>query len=264
MSKSADEQSVDEQTTGASADGRLERHPLRSILAFIGEVLVAIVVALVVTSLLRVYVFQVFRVPSGSMEQTLELQDRIAAVRVADWQRGDVVVFEDANGWVGAQPGSTNPVVKTLEKLKLLPDSTQGYLVKRVIGMPGDKVACCDQERRITVNGQPLSEDYLYRMPDGNTVKPSDSPFEVTVPEGHIFVLGDHRNRSGDSRLHVCRGNPMNGFIPTEAVVGPVKSVLLPASRFHRLHTPDTFASVPPPAGAAPELAVLGANTCPR
>ena len=263
MSKESAEETVDESTPGASAVERPQRQPIRSALAFIGEVLLAILVALVVTSLLRVYVFQVFRVPSGSMEQTLELQDRIAAVRIADWQRGDVVVFEDANNWVGSQPGTTNPVIKTLEKLNLLPDSTQGYLVKRVIGTSGDKVTCCDQQGRISVNGQPLDEDYLYKLPDGSSVSPSDSPFDVTVPEGHIFVLGDHRNRSGDSRLHICRGEPSYGFIPTEAIVGPVKRVMLPISRVQALNTPATFADVPPPSANPPKDPILGGDTCP-
>lgn len=257
MSKSDDEE------RGATATEKPQRHPVRSFLAFLGEVLIAVLVALVVTALLRVYVFQIFRVPSGSMEHTLELQDRIAAVRVAEWQRGDVVVFEDAKGWVGEQPGSSNPVVKVLEKLNLLPDSTQGYLVKRVIGTSGDKVSCCDQEQRITVNGQPLNEDYLYKNPDGSMVKPSDSPFEVTVPEGHIFVLGDHRNRSGDSRMHICRGTAMGGFIPEEAVVGPVKAVVMPASRWHGIKTPESFAAIPAPTEKAPAQAVIGAGTCP-
>lgn len=248
-----------------------KKSPIRQALSFIVEVLLAVLVALVITALLRVFVFQVFRVPSGSMEQTLELKDRIAAVRVADWGRGDIVVFKDAHDWVGPQKASTNPIVRALELLKLLPDSTQGYLVKRVIGMPGDHVACCNQNGQLTVNGQALDESsYLYRQDDGTGVKPSEMDFDVVVPVGNIFVMGDHRNRSGDSRLHLCQpsagGAPPGAaaFIPVDEVVGPVKAIVMPLGRIKSFHTPATFNSVPAPAQQAPEVAVISAGTCAR
>lgn len=244
--------------------------PLRQFITFLAEAGLAIIVALVITALLRVFVFQVFQVPSGSMERTLEQRDRIVAVRLADFRRGDIVVFEDPPGqWMGPQPAATNPIRRALESLYLLPDSTQGYLVKRVIGMPGDHVACCDQSDRITVNGVALDEsEYLYADAAGQLVKPSEVPFDVVVPADHIFVLGDHRDRSGDARLHLCEatapGVPagMNGFVPVDYVVGPVVATVLPPGRWHLFSTPDTFTGVPPALEAAPQAPILGEGTC--
>lgn len=238
---------------------------------FVLEALLAISVALVVTALLRVFVFQVFQVPSGSMENTLELRDRIVAVRLADFERGDVVVFEDPPAqWMGPQPASTNPVRRGMEALRLLPDSTQGYLVKRVIGMPGDHVYSDGQGGPIIINGVPLDESsYLYADQVGTLVAPSDTPFDIVVPAGHLFMLGDHRDRSGDSRLHLCEqtapGVPegMNGFVPIDDVVGPVVAIVLPPNRWTGFEAPDSFAAIPAPA-EAPAAPVLGAGTCGR
>lgn len=243
---------------------------LRQVLTFIGEATLAVVVALVITALLRVFVFQIFQVPSGSMEHTLEERDRIAAVRVMGFERGDIVVFEDPpSQWMGPQPASTNSVRKFMETLYLLPDSTQGYLVKRVIGMPGDHVRCCDADGRITINGQPIDElEYLYTDAAGSAVNPSDTPFDVVVPADHIFVLGDHRDRSGDSRLHLCETTPdgvpagMNGLVPITDVVGPVTTTILPLSRIRGFSTPDSFGQVPAPANPAPVAPELGEGTC--
>lgn len=243
---------------------------LRQVAVFLGEAGLAIIVALVLTALLRAFVFQIFQVPSGSMEHTLEQQDRIAAVRVADFGRGDVVVFEDPpSAWMGQQPASSNPIRRFMEDLKLLPDSTQGYLVKRIIGMPGDRVTCCDQTGAITVNGVALDEtEYLFTDSSGVQVAPSDTPFDIIVPAGHIFVLGDHRNRSGDSRLHLCEpsanGAPpgMNGFVPLDDVVGPVKATILPFGRIRGFETPQTFANVPDPTEPAPAEPFVGEGSC--
>jgi len=242
----------------------------RQVGAFLIEAALAIVVALVLTALLRVFVFQVFEVPSGSMEHTLEEQDRIVAVRVEGFSRGDVVVFEDPpSGWMGKQPEATNPVRRAMENLYLLPDSTQAYLVKRVIGMPGDRVTCCDQQGRVTVNGVALDEEsYLYTDASGQTVEPSATTFDVIVPADHLFVMGDHRDRSGDSRIHLCEqtssGVPagMNGFVPIENVVGPAKAIVLPLNRMTAFSTPATFAAIPAAAQSPPADPVLGAGTC--
>ena len=241
----------------------------RQVFTFFAEAGLAILVALVITALLRVFIFQVFRVPSGSMENTLEQRDRIVAVRLTDYQRGDIVVFEDPPAqWMGPQPAASDPVRRTLEALQLLPDSTQGYLVKRVIGLPGDHVRCCDQSQRINVNGVALDEqDYLYRDAAGQPVAPSGIPFDIVVPSGHLFVMGDHRDRSADSRLHLCEqtdaGVPagMNGFIPQANVIGPVTTIVLPPGRWRSFSTPDTFAAIP--AGQdAPLAPVIGEGTC--
>lgn len=242
---------------------------LRQMLTFLAEAGLAIVVALVITALLRVFVFQVFQVPSGSMERTLEQRDRIIAVRLADFQRGDIVVFEDPpSQWMGPQPGASNPIRSVLEALYLLPDSTQGYLVKRAVGLPGDHVVCCDQQGRITVNDEALDEEsYLFADASGLPVQPSETRFDVVVPADHIFVLGDHRDRSGDSRLHLCEATApgvaegMNGFIPIANVVGPVTTIVLPPSRIRLFSTPQTYAEVPS-GQDPPQAPILGAGTC--
>lgn len=251
------------------SDNNERKSAAGQLFGFIAEASLAVIVALVITALLRVFVFQVFQVPSGSMERTLEQGDRIVAIRLANFQRGDIVVFEDPPAqWMGTQPASTNPIRQALEALYLLPDSSQGYLVKRVIGTAGDHVACCDQSDRITVNGVALDESsYLFNDAAGQLVRPSETAFDVVVPAGHIFVLGDHRDRSGDSRLHLCEstdtGIPagMNGFVPVEDVVGPIVAVVLPPHRWRVFTTPETFADVPP-AGQAPPAPILGDGTC--
>ncbi len=239
----------------------------RRMLVNLVQVFLTVLVALIIVALARAFIFQIFRVPSGSMEQTLQLRDRIAAVRVADWSRGDVVVFEDKNNWLGGPQITTSPFLRGLEKIGLLPNSEHSYLVKRVIGLPGDNVKCCSPNGKLTVNGKELTEDdYLYRNPDGSRVAPSEISFDVTVPADHIFVMGDHRDRSGDSRIHMCevsaQGTGWAGFIPQDAVVGPVKAVVLPFNRTHGLTRPATFADIPDPTEPAPEAPVLSGNTC--
>lgn len=219
-------------------------------------------IGLLITTGLRAFVFQPFEVPSGSMENTLQVNDKIVALRVIDFHRGDIVVFQDDNGWLGAQrePGV---VRRGLEFVGILPSSAEGHLVKRVIGMPGDRVACCDAEARITVNGHPLEESaYLYADAAGR-VKPAEVPFEVVVPADRLFVLGDHRNASGDSRCHLqdvsLQGGPAGAaaFIPVDSVVGAVTLIMAPVSRVQLLTTPSAFAAVPAPTAPAPAEAEI-------
>ncbi len=241
----------------------------KSTVRFLAELLGAVLIALIVTAFLRICIVQIFQVPSGSMQQTLERQDRIAALRLGSVERGDIVVFKDPGAtWMGSQEGTKNSFKKTLEKMWLLPDSTQGYLVKRVIGTSGDEVTCCNTDGKIEVNGQPIDEDYLYREGD-RLVDPSITPFHVIVPKGHLFVLGDHRNNSGDSRLHLCETKPgyapgAHAFIPEDDVVGPVVSTIFPFDRLRIFHQPETFKSVPDPLQEAPEEAVIDPISCYR
>lgn len=229
----------------------------RSFGALVLELVTIVVVGLLITTCLRTFVFQPFEVPSGSMQNTLQINDKIVALRVIDFHRGDIVVFQDANNWLGPQP-QPNALRRAFEFVGILPSSAEGHLVKRVIGLPGDRVACCDAQGRVTINGYPLDESaYLYTDGAGQ-VKPAEVPFEVVVPADRIFVLGDHRNASGDSRCHLrdvsLQGGPAGSpaFVPVSAVVGTVTLILAPVRRMQQFKTPATFAGVPEPSGPAP------------
>jgi signal peptidase I len=220
------------------------------------ETLFLVVVAVVVAWLVRAFVAQAFFIPSGSMENTLLEGDRILVSKVGLWfghvHRGDVVVFKDPGGWLpqGTTAG-TPPVKRVLESLGLAPTPTEGDLVKRVIGVGGDHVVCCDNQDRVTVNGVPLDETYLF---PGNS--PSDSPvgvdghFDVTVPAGYLWVMGDHRSVSEDSRAR----SPSKAMVPESDVIGRAVVIFWPVSRFHWISRPATFdnAAIDEAATAAP------------
>ena len=223
-----------------------------------------VVGAVVVSSLLRAFVGQMFIIPSQSMENTLLIGDRVVVQKVTDFQRGDVVVFSDPGGWLEEElVDDPPPWDKVLAFIGLPTRSTPGHLIKRVIGMPGDKVVCCTDKGRITVNGYPLDErSYLYTDPDGIQVKPSEIRFEVVVPEDRIFVMGDHRDLSADSRCHLSdlstsQGKGQVAFIPTPLVVGPAFAIAAPFDRAGRVQRPETFAGVPAAKKAPPERAVI-------
>jgi signal peptidase I len=240
----------------------------RSGLAAAAREFVLIVVgALIVSSILRAFVGQMFIIPSESMQNTLLVGDRVVVEKLTDVQRGDVVVFEDPGGWLGAEESGQKrgSIGRFFEVVGLLPDSSHGHLIKRLIGMPGDKVACCDAKGRLMVNGQPLDEtSYLY---------PGDAPsameFQVTVPAGKIFVMGDHRSESGDSRVHLSDTGPGGGspgdaaFVPLDKVTGRAILVVWPANRFANLGVPDTFKSVPAP-GPAPDKPSISLTPPPK
>ncbi|MDR0989799.1 MAG: signal peptidase I, partial [Propionibacteriaceae bacterium] len=180
-----------------------------------------LVLAIVISTLIRTFCFEQFRVPTGSMEQTLEANDRIFVSKLSDYQRGDVVVFEDQLDWLTDSNEPTPWWRKPLELVGFLPNSSQQYLVKRLIGLPGDRVSCCSDRGKLEVNGYEIDEPYLYRYPDGSQVAASDQSFDVVVPQGHFFVLGDHRNNSADSRYHLCDGNlatPNQAFPDLETI----------------------------------------------
>ena len=208
------------------------------------EILITILVVLIISFLLKTFLFRLFYIPSGSMENTLQLQDKIGVNVAEPWagplERGDIAVFEDTQGWLPAAETSSNPVRQGLEFVGLAPDRSKQYLIKRVIGTEGDTVTCCSADGRITVNGQELDEPYLY---EGD--EPSEIPFEVTVPEDSYFVLGDHRSASADSRYHLEQGTEC---VSHDDVVGSAFSILWPIDRWTWLSNPsDTFADVPDP-----------------
>ncbi|WP_072041910.1 signal peptidase I [Nigerium massiliense] len=232
--------------------------------AMLKEVAIVLAGALVVSTLLRTFLLQVFVIPSPSMENTLLIEDRVAVQKVVPFQRGDIVVFTDDLEWLGVHDDSDiNPLEQALMFVGLMPDGRSEHLIKRVIGMPGDHVICCDTQGRITVNGQALDErSYLYVDEYGDQqVKPSEYPFDVIVPADRIFVMGDHRNNSADSRCHLgeeadgVRGMP--GFVRKESVVGTAVAVILPVDRLHNLPRPTTFSGVPAGTGAPPAQPVL-------
>lgn len=218
------------------------RRPGR-IPAFLKEVAIIIVVALVISTVVRTWVVRSFYIPSASMEQTLQVGDRIL-VNQLPWpavERGDIIVFDDPGGWLDSsvtQQYSPNPV---LEFLGLVPADAGTQLIKRVIGVGGDTIECCDAEGRLLVNGEPIDETYL-----DPGITPSDIPFEVTVPDGHYWVMGDNRSNSLDSRFNT--GSAGGAFVPEDAVVGSVFLINWPLDRIRGIGTPDEiFAAVPAP-----------------
>lgn len=236
----------------------------QQVASFLKELLFVVVGAVIVSSLLRALVGQMFIIPSQSMEDTLLVGDRVVVQKITDFHRGDVVVFEDPGGWLPDEPvQNPGPFDRALEFVGIPTQSTPGHLIKRVIGMPGDRVVCCDSEGRISVNGYPLDEtSYLYTDPDGTQVNPSDVRFEVVVPRERIFVMGDHRDLSADSRCHLSDTSTTQArggvaFVPENLVVGPAFAIVAPFDRAKRLRVPAVFAGVPPPEQPAPARASI-------
>ncbi len=176
------------------------------------DLAVLLVLAVLATWLVRSYLVAPFSIPSGSMENTLRPGDRILVDRLSyrlhDVRRGDAVVFDGTQAFGSLNGGGTTDYVK------------------RVVGLPGDHVVCCDDQGRITVNGRPLDEGgYLHPGDD-----PSELRFDVRVPPDHLWLMGDHRSDSLDSRAHL--GDPGGGFVPVDKVIGRVLVVVWPLDRF--------------------------------
>ena len=195
---------------------------------------------------IKTYVVQAFFIPSSSMENTLDIGDKVLVNKLIyhfrSVERGDVIVFNGEGSWdPPSAPQSSDPVVRLASEfghavvgLFGISPGVHDY-IKRVIGLPGDHVTCCDAQGRVTVNGVPLNEkSYLY---PGNA--PSMTKFSITVPPGRLWVMGDHRDVSYDSRGHV--GDPGGGTIPENQMVGRAFLILWPPSRFRVLPIPATF-----------------------
>jgi signal peptidase I len=206
------------------------------------EFVVVVVAALVLAVLLKTFVVQVFSIPSGSMENTLLPGDRILVNKLVYHMRGiargDIVVFAGQGSWgPDTPPPPGNPVLRFFDDVRdLVGFSAPGTdYIKRVIGLPGDHVVCCNADGQITVNGVPLSEkSYLY---PGDP--PSQLTFNIIVPAGHLWVLGDNRSNSDDSRYHTA--DPGDGSVPESAVVGRAFVIIWPVSRIGDLPIPATF-----------------------
>jgi signal peptidase I len=197
-------------------------------------------IALVASALLRAFVVQAFFVPSGSMLPTIQLNDRILVSRIGDVQRGEVVVFEDPGGWIPADEQAAPPgdVRKFFEFVGVLPASGHEHLVKRVIGLPGDHVVCCEGGQ-LVINGERVDESEFLKVGK----QPADNvKFDVVVPKDHIFVLGDNRYVSGDSSRHL---DGQDAFIPTDLVTGRAFAVIWPFDHRKILHIPDAYDDVP-------------------
>lgn len=197
------------------------------------EILLLFGVALALSVLVKAFLVQMFFVPSGSMQPLLRTDDRILVEKISTWdgevERGDVVVFADPGGWLGPTP-PLGPVQRVLATVGLYPEG--GHLVKRVVGLPGDRVACCDGQGRLTVNGEPIDEPYL-------AGEPSTTEFDVTVPEDRLWMMGDNRANSEDSRFNQQRVG--GGAIPLDAVVGTVWGVVWPPGRFELIDRPEAY-----------------------
>ncbi|NYK09399.1 signal peptidase I [Leifsonia naganoensis] len=214
------------------------------------DVVVIFVVAVLVSFLIKTFVARSFYIPSGSMENTLQINDRIIVnelqPRVFPLQRGDVVVFKDPGGWLPAPaPDNSNALQKgvgaVLDFVGLGASDSDQHLVKRLIGLPGDKISCCNALGQMTVNGVPLKEPYVL-LPAG-VQQVSGKPFEVTVPAGRVWVMGDNRYNSADSRYHM--DDPGRGTVPMADVVGKAFVVSWPLSHWSWLSDyPKTFAGV--------------------
>jgi signal peptidase I len=249
---------VDEQDEDAEAEAP------RSRWSFVTEMVVLFAVALTIALLIKTFVVQPFYIPSASMENTLLIGDKVlvnkVVYRIRPVSRGDIVVFNGAGSWLpptaAAAPPTHNPLTRLynvtlgplFRSVKELFGTAPGQTdyIKRVIGIPGDHIACCNGQGDITVNGVPLHEkSYLYPG-----AKPSQGKFDVVVPPGRLWVMGDNRESSADSRLHncsytyeppTCVSYDRAGTIPEDKVVGRAFMIVWPPSRFRILQIPATF-----------------------
>ena len=235
-----------------SKPGRKKTSSIRKnvFVAFFIDLVVVLFVALLLSLLIKTFLVRSFFIPSGSMLETLQIDDRILVNQLTPdlypIERGDVVVFKDPGGWLGpAVAESTDPVVAATDWVLsafgiTAPDSKQ-HLVKRVIAIGGDRIICCDADGKITINGVPITEPYI-----SAGQAPSSIEFDVTVPSGSLWVMGDNRGNSEDSRFH--SDLPSKGFVSKEWVVGRAMVVSWPFQNWMWLDNyPDVFKNIPNP-----------------
>jgi signal peptidase I len=243
--------SLDEPRQGPS--GKQHKH-----LPLWQETVLLLGIAIVLAVVIKAFFVQAFYIPSESMEPGLVKDDRILVEKMSYWfggtpQRGDVVVFKDPGGWLdpSEDAGPTNPIGQVMAKIGLYPSG--GHLVKRVIGVAGDTIHCCDKQGRILVNGHPLDEDsYIKHSPGMACNGPMTTTCNWTagpVPSGRVFVMGDNRDNSDDSTRHLCLPKVPDcvpdPYVPVNDIVGKVFVLLWPRDRFHVLHRPADFADIP-------------------
>lgn len=233
----------------------------RGWLTFLRDIIVIVLVAILVSFLVKTFVVRSFYIPSASMENTLLIDDRIfvdeLTPRFSAYSHGDVVVFRDPGGWLPPSTGQArHPLIEAadwfLALVGLSASDSDDHLVKRIVGLPGDHVVCCNALGQLSVNGVPIDESAYVKLPAADAAV-SEAAFDVVVPEGHLWVLGDNRYRSKDSRYNTDQ--PGQGFVPIDNVVGRAFIITWPLDRFGLLDSHhDAFAGVPEPAGegAAP------------
>ncbi|EWT01513.1 signal peptidase I [Intrasporangium oryzae NRRL B-24470] len=232
------------------------RGPLQTILAGLRELVIVIVLAMALSFVVKTWLFQAFYIPSGSMEDTLVRDDRVIVSKLTpgpfDLRRGDVIVFEDpgvptpwlSGSTTGARSTLGGPFHDALVYVGLLPEDADNHLIKRVIGLPGDHVQADGSTGKIKVNGVAITEPYI---------KPGDAPsegkaFDIVVPAGRVWVMGDHRSDSADSRYH-DDGTGRTGSVPIDKIVGRALFVVWPIEHVTWLGVPArTFEQVPAPA----------------
>lgn len=230
-----------------SASDDAERTPKRRTTR---DLLVLVGIALVLTLVVRAFVVQAFYIPSGSMAQTLHVGDRVLvsklSYRFGDIQRGDVVVFDGTGTFapeVTPATGTFARVARSVGAFFGMAPSEHDF-VKRVVGLPGDSVVCCTTQGLLSVNGVPVQEPYLY---PGD--KPSAESFNIVVPAGRLWVMGDHRSDSADSRAHL--GDPGGGTVPESRVIGKVVAIYWPLGRIGTPAGAPQLAKVPEGSGVA-------------
>ncbi|MFD3803695.1 signal peptidase I [Streptomyces sp. NPDC058611] len=232
------EERPDDAVDREAEDGGTAAHPHRS---FWKELPLLIGIALLLALLIKTFLVQAFSIPSDSMQDTLQRGDRVLVDKLTPWfgsepERGEVVVFHDPAAWLSGEPTpEPNIAQKALSWIGLMPSAEEKDLIKRTIAIGGDTVEC-KKGGPVVVNGKELDEPYIY---PGNTAC-DDMPFgPITVPQGKIWVMGDHRQNSQDSRYHMQ--DSTQGFVPVDKVVGRAVVVAWPITRWSTLPIPDTF-----------------------
>jgi signal peptidase I len=218
---------------------------------FLRDAVIIVAAALVVSFLIKTFLIRSFFIPTESMEATLIRDDRIIVSQltpeVFELNRGDIIVFVDPGGWLSQQSGVSedDPLSRILNGISVFvglssPNDEQ-HLVKRVIGLPGDRVVCCDDLGAMSVNGVALTETYV-QLPQGVS-KVSSNDFDVTVPDDALWVMGDNRYNSADSRRNMDK--PGGGFVPLENVVGRAIVISWPQERWTWLgNYPPVFSEI--------------------
>uniref|UniRef100_UPI0031D0C658 signal peptidase I n=1 Tax=Streptomyces hawaiiensis TaxID=67305 RepID=UPI0031D0C658 len=226
---------------GPGGSARTPRKPR----SFWKELPILIGIALVLALLIKTFLVQAFSIPSDSMQNTLQQGDRVLVDKLTPWfgsepERGEVVVFHDPDNWLAGEPTTDPNALQTfLSWIGLMPSAEEKDLIKRVIGVGGDTIEC-KNTGPLTVNGKALDEqDYVYAGNTPCSVDDQGGQFKVKVPKGYIWVMGDHRQNSRDSRYNQSDKN--HGMVPVKDVVGRAVVVAWPINRWATLPVPDTF-----------------------